>query len=83
MKRHKSYHQTNEFLFAQLTSVVANTAFRSYVKTTVPNDFMLTKFTDSKNRDTPGTRTRMTKKRRDAVAMALGATLDALIAGRR
>jgi hypothetical protein len=83
MRRHKSAHQTNEFLFAQLTSVIANTAFRHYEKATVPNDFMITKLSDSKPKDTPGNRVRMTKKRRENLAFALGASLDALIAGRK
>jgi len=43
-KRHKSKAESNELLFGQLTSWVANTGFRSTEKPTKPADFMPSKW---------------------------------------
>jgi hypothetical protein len=40
IKRHRYKAESNEFLFAQMTSWIANTGFRSTEKPTHPKDFM-------------------------------------------
>jgi hypothetical protein len=67
LKRKKVETSANEFMFAQLTSWVANTGFRTAEKPTAARDFM-----PSEWGKTPAKaalkRVRMTKKRRAAVA---------------
>jgi|SRR5271163_3601596 len=69
LKRHKNKVESNELLFAQLTSWVANTGFKSADKPTSTKDFMPSQWgkSSSSAKSSPK-RKRMTRKRRDAVA---------------
>ncbi len=67
LRRHRNHVEANELLFAQLTSWVANTGFRSTEKPTHPRDFMPSQWAKHPKPKRP----RMTKKRRQDIADGL------------
>jgi hypothetical protein len=67
LKRKKVETVANEFLFAQLTSWVSNTGFRTATKPTSPRDFMPSEWTKTTGTQAAGTSKRMTRKRRAAI----------------
>jgi hypothetical protein len=77
LKRHRNKVIDTEFLFANLTSWVANTGFRSTEKPTEPKDFMPSEWRKQalKPSPSPNKPVRMTAKRRRALADRLNATL--------
>ena len=78
LKRHHHRVESNELLFAQLTSWVANTGFRSTEKPTQPKDFMPSQWAKANPSKTAANKpNRMTKIRRDKVASCLRAMFPA------
>lgn len=72
LKRKKVETVANEYLFAQLTALVANTGFRSGKEPSKPSDFMPTEFHKTAPRPVVK-RKRMTKRERAAVDVGLRA----------
>jgi hypothetical protein len=68
LRRHQRKEEHDEFMFAQLTSWVANTGFKSASKVTQPKDFMPSQWAKTLSRPTPSKPKRMTRKRRFAIA---------------
>ena len=63
----------NEFLFAQMTSWLANTGFRSTEKPTKATDFMPSEWAKTAKSTAAPRPKRMTKKRRAAIANGIRA----------
>jgi hypothetical protein len=63
LKRHKRKAQSNELLFAQLTSWVANTGFRSTAEPTKTEDFMPSRWKQDTAKPAPK------RRKRDTIAM--------------
>ena len=77
LKRHRYKVESTEFMFAQLTSWIANTGFRSTEKPTSAFDFMPSQWrkkAKQKAQD-PKKPVRMTKKKRQQIAQSLNAVL--------
>ena len=72
LKRKKVETVAQEFLFAQLTSWIANTGFKSAAKQTAAKEFMPSEWAKTaKATGTSGKPKRMTKKRRAAIAAGI------------
>jgi hypothetical protein len=66
LKRHRYRSESNEFMFAQLTSWVANSGFRSTEKPTTAHDFMPSVWRKKAKQKAPDPKkpVRMTKQKR-------------------
>ena len=71
--RHQFATASNEFLFAQITSWVANTGFRSVEKPTKATDFMPSEWAKTRTTTTTVKRRRLTKKRQTEIAQGIRA----------
>jgi hypothetical protein len=84
-KRHKYHTESNELLFGQLTSWIANTGFKSCEKPTSIEDFMPSKWqqkagnSSSNDKPTP----KVTRRKRDLIATELRQVLAAFGAVKR
>ena len=67
LTRHQLATASNEFLFAQITSWVANTGFRSVEKAVKPTDFMPSEWAKARQATPIVKRKRLTNKRQKEI----------------